>query len=142
MTRKRRNNPRAASGRSHFKSHASIGYVGWVRGPPVRMSPAQSRFEIKRSGETAVRAEHVLLLSGAECRSVAAVKGEDMRAGGPRTQDFHPQNAIALRAASGIFKARSGVRGQYPRASRGYSRLRGRRRCGHRRMSAQTASAH
>jgi hypothetical protein len=27
---------------------------------------------------------------------VAAVKGEDMRAGGPRTQDFHPQNAIAL----------------------------------------------
>jgi len=24
------------------------------------------------------------------------VKGEDMRAGGPRTQDFHPQNAIAL----------------------------------------------
>jgi hypothetical protein len=27
---------------------------------------------------------------------VAAVKGEDMRAGGPRTQDFHSQNAIAL----------------------------------------------
>jgi hypothetical protein len=27
---------------------------------------------------------------------VAAVKGEDVRAGGPRTQDFHSQNAIAL----------------------------------------------
>jgi hypothetical protein len=28
---------------------------------------------------------------------VAAVKHEDMRAGGPRTQDFHPQNAIAMK---------------------------------------------
>ena len=29
--------------------------ASWVRGPPVRMHPAQSRFEIKWSGETAVR---------------------------------------------------------------------------------------
>ena len=28
----------------------------WVRGPPVRMSWAQSRFEMKWSGETAVKA--------------------------------------------------------------------------------------
>jgi hypothetical protein len=36
---------------------------------------------------------------------VAAVKHEDMRAGGPRTQDFHPQNAIAMKK-SGLCKYR------------------------------------
>jgi hypothetical protein len=65
-----------------------------MRGPPVRMSPAQSRFEIKRRVETDVRAGPGA--GSAEWRCVAAVKGEVMRAGGPRTQDFHSQNAIAL----------------------------------------------
>ena len=52
------------------------------------MPPAQSRFEIKWSGETAVRAgTGAASLSGTEWRLVAAVKREDMRAGGPRTQE-------------------------------------------------------
>ena len=46
-----------------------------------RRPPAQSRFEIKWSGETAFRA-----WPRGTCRGVAAVKGEDMRAAGPRTQ--------------------------------------------------------
>jgi hypothetical protein len=65
-----------------------------MRGPPVRTSPVQSRFEIRRRVETDLRAGRGA--GSAEWRCVAAVKGEDMRAGGPRTHDFHSQNAIAL----------------------------------------------
>ena len=52
---------------------ARAGCEGWVRGPPVRMP----------------RRRAPLRLNG-------AVQREDMRAGGPRTQDCHSQNTIAL----------------------------------------------
>ena len=67
----------------HDRNFESRSEVSSVRGPPVRMSPVKSRFEIKWNGETDIRAAWCCFCC------VAAVKGEDMRTGGPRTQPAH-----------------------------------------------------